>query len=756
MKALLVGATSSAPTAGSTQYQPFITHGATSSWSGSITAPYEQVLPHAITLDRLRVSVDTAPGTGKNFVFTVLKNGVATSLTCTISGTNTNAQDLTHSVSFVAGDTITLQGALDTGGAVPGFMWWTGRQDASSQFALLGSANTTSTGWYALNGCSPGSMTSGDSGLICPCGGTVSNLYVISSAASANVTVYKNGVAQTLTTGSMGSTTAHDTTHSFTVSAGDRISIRNTGTGRLLGWGVTFAPTTDTQSFFGHIDNNHNAPTGATSYYQPMGDGDQTFDSTESNTYLKVQACTIIGYYGQSSVSPGVSPKAYAMTVRQNAADTSATITINDASSSPTDGSSGRAANITSLSISVSDDDNIDIKIVPSSTPTGLHLYSSVLITMSSGGTQYTQSLTASLSMSGTLTKQTNKSLSGNLSMSGAITRAIIHNLSANLTLAGNLTKALARAAMTATLTVSGSLKKQLQRTLTGTLTFSGAITLKSIVHNMAANLTLSGSLIRTISHKLSGNLTASGNLLKTTFRTLTGTLTTSGSVTSSHVKLTTLTANLTMAGNLGRTISKQVTGSLQISGSLKKAIVKGITGTLIAVGNLTKQTSHNLTANLTMQGSLTKLVKKTLTAGLTLSGSLAKLKGIMLTAGLALSGVVSKLPIKTLTANLTTSGNLTKQTNKLLSGNLIMTGSLKRIFTRLLTATLNLSGTLSHIFSGLSTDIIETLVWLQSTTVNVSLSSMQIVIMTQAKTITLSLVPISITVLLNETEDEV
>ena len=45
--------------------------------------------------------------------FTIFKNSVATSLTCTIIGGNLSANDTINTVSFVAGDVIAI-GVIDT------------------------------------------------------------------------------------------------------------------------------------------------------------------------------------------------------------------------------------------------------------------------------------------------------------------------------------------------------------------------------------------------------------------------------------------------------------------------------------------------------------------------------------------------------------------------------------------------------------------------------------------------------------------
>jgi hypothetical protein len=50
------------------------------------------------------------PGTGNSYAFTVMRNGVATAITCTVSGNSTTTcSNVVNTQSFTAGDTISLQ-----------------------------------------------------------------------------------------------------------------------------------------------------------------------------------------------------------------------------------------------------------------------------------------------------------------------------------------------------------------------------------------------------------------------------------------------------------------------------------------------------------------------------------------------------------------------------------------------------------------------------------------------------------------------
>lgn len=66
---------------------------------------------------RLTVRATTAPGVGKTTTVTVRKNGVDTLLTVALTGTNTSVSDTANSVSFAAGDDISMKVVTDVANA---------------------------------------------------------------------------------------------------------------------------------------------------------------------------------------------------------------------------------------------------------------------------------------------------------------------------------------------------------------------------------------------------------------------------------------------------------------------------------------------------------------------------------------------------------------------------------------------------------------------------------------------------------------
>lgn len=64
------------------------------------------------TLKNFYAAVAAAPGGAQTYVMTVRKNGVATTITCTMTGAATTCNDTTHTAAFVAGDLISTQMVL--------------------------------------------------------------------------------------------------------------------------------------------------------------------------------------------------------------------------------------------------------------------------------------------------------------------------------------------------------------------------------------------------------------------------------------------------------------------------------------------------------------------------------------------------------------------------------------------------------------------------------------------------------------------
>lgn len=63
-------------------------------------------VPVAMTIDKLYASYNTAPVGAQTYIATMRKNGVDTTLTCTVTGAATSCNDTTHSFTVIAGDLV--------------------------------------------------------------------------------------------------------------------------------------------------------------------------------------------------------------------------------------------------------------------------------------------------------------------------------------------------------------------------------------------------------------------------------------------------------------------------------------------------------------------------------------------------------------------------------------------------------------------------------------------------------------------------
>ncbi len=69
----------------------------------------QNIMPIAGTVGNFTVFLETAPSTGSSWTLTLRKNGVDTAVTCTVSGTGQTCSDATHTVTFAAGDLVSVR-----------------------------------------------------------------------------------------------------------------------------------------------------------------------------------------------------------------------------------------------------------------------------------------------------------------------------------------------------------------------------------------------------------------------------------------------------------------------------------------------------------------------------------------------------------------------------------------------------------------------------------------------------------------------
>jgi len=87
--------------------------GGQAGWTAA-EADSQIIVPTSGTISRFYAKLASTPGTSKSYQFTVMLNGSASALDMTITGAVSTGNDVTHSISVSAGDTLTIR-SLPTG-----------------------------------------------------------------------------------------------------------------------------------------------------------------------------------------------------------------------------------------------------------------------------------------------------------------------------------------------------------------------------------------------------------------------------------------------------------------------------------------------------------------------------------------------------------------------------------------------------------------------------------------------------------------
>jgi hypothetical protein len=93
----------------------------------------QQAVPVAGTLSLLYVRIDGTAGTagsGRSYTVTIRLNGTDTSVSCVILDTATSCSDLSNSVTFAAGDLISVVAVPSAVNPIARTMRWTARFSA--------------------------------------------------------------------------------------------------------------------------------------------------------------------------------------------------------------------------------------------------------------------------------------------------------------------------------------------------------------------------------------------------------------------------------------------------------------------------------------------------------------------------------------------------------------------------------------------------------------------------------------------------
>lgn len=337
------------PSTSATQYT--FAQGNLLTWVNTNDAAARNVVPVAGTAKTFYANVATAPGAGKSWAFTLYKNGSATSSTCTIADAATDCSDVTHTVSLVAGDTISIESVPSGTPTNPvdiRFAWMF--EAAANTSLIMGSTRATNlatgaTDYGNLQGCAANSSTLSNRDQVMPTGGVISKLYVELNGSpgvgkSYAFKLLKAGSGQTLTcTVSDAATTCNDTSNSFSVSAGDLVAMEivptGTPTARLARWAVLWAPTIDGEAVLLGSSGSAMNTAGSVRLLSVSGTSN-TWGSTEAAMQNLTTAFTLRKFFVNLVTDPGGSAT-YTLKSRIGGSDGNLSVTIAGGSTTGSD-----------------------------------------------------------------------------------------------------------------------------------------------------------------------------------------------------------------------------------------------------------------------------------------------------------------------------------------------------------------------------------------------------------------------------------
>jgi hypothetical protein len=371
---VIVGGFNDALFGQATEYNCLMGGGA---WLASEASTY-QVMPTAGTLSSLYVELSANINAGATGIFTIMKNGSAQALTCTIGAGASTGNDTTHSVSYVAGDTISIRATYTGTPGTPKAYWttlWQGTTAGESICLESIASSTTASKFGSIQGKGWAS-TEAYAKTPIPTSGTLKSLYVkLSADPGTSPDAYSftlrldtsGGSADTALTCTIvaDNTTGNDTTHTITVAAGNLVDIRVTpldtpSASPVCAIGMVFVSDTSGESLIAGGSSADAPNTGATEYVNLCGSGGTTWNATEASMYSLIQACTIKKLYVSLSAAPG-SGKSYTISINKDAGAASGlTVTISDTATTGSD---------TTHTYDPANGDTADIKSVPTSTP---------------------------------------------------------------------------------------------------------------------------------------------------------------------------------------------------------------------------------------------------------------------------------------------------------------------------------------------------------------------------------------------------
>lgn len=253
---LIGGGGSALSTSADRFWGPGLTGANTTAFQGSV------LCADALTARNLRVILDTAPGAGKSWTVTVMKNEVETAITLTISNSEVAGVDNTNEVAFTAGDLVTIRfrpNNTPAVGTIPHYsLEIVGSSNSMHGFASTGSSTSTESVYTAPFRIATSNATEPARQSLVPINATITRLRVELSGAPGAGASYtfqlrKNGsdVGDPVVI-SGASATGGSIDLAVAIVPGDLLALHSSTTGgpSLRSWCFTllYEPTTDGES----------------------------------------------------------------------------------------------------------------------------------------------------------------------------------------------------------------------------------------------------------------------------------------------------------------------------------------------------------------------------------------------------------------------------------------------------------------------------------------------------------------------------
>ena len=332
-------------------------------------------------LGNLRVELNDTPGGGsKTYTFTLHRAvGIGawanTALTCTVGSGATQANDMVNEVSVAAGDVICLEcDPTDTPTARYAKWSMVFEGDTANESLLLsvGQTNSSVNQYYSLMGAREWSVED-EVRSVCPTSGTIKNLFVQldqdpgTAPDAYKVSLRIGGASQLLTvTITANDRTGNNVADDIAVSAGDILTIlveplNTPSVTPYATFGMTFVADTDGESLILSSTSNTLDDT-ATEYNFLVGFAVTAWTVTEAQKYQLAQICVLKKLYMLLDGSPGGGKK-YTFTVRRNDTSPASGLVVEIADAATT-------GNDTGNEVVISNDDELDLMVVPTGTPT--------------------------------------------------------------------------------------------------------------------------------------------------------------------------------------------------------------------------------------------------------------------------------------------------------------------------------------------------------------------------------------------------